>query len=304
MHHTPPPRHLLLAVAVVAVWGINFTVIKVALGDFPPLMFAALRFTLAFLPAAFFLKRPAVPIGTLAAYGVFIGAGQFGLLYVAMKSDISPGMASLVLQTQVFFTIGLSMALAGERVKAYQVAALALAVAGIAVIGANTGGSTTAKGLVLALLAAFSWACGNMVSKRATNVNMLAFVVWSSVFALPPLYALTFLFEGWGDVHAGFEAASWETWLALVYQSAGNTMFGYGIWGWLLAKHPAAAITPMALLVPVFGMASAALFLDEPLPGWKLAAAGLIIAGLAMNVVLPRLFARRTNEALAAAEAG
>ena len=138
MHHTPPPRHLLLAVAVVAVWGINFTVIKVALGDFPPLMFAALRFTLAFLPAAFFLKRPAVPIGTLAAYGVFIGAGQFGLLYVAMKSDISPGMASLVLQTQVFFTIGLSMALAGERVKAYQVAALALAVAGIAVIGANT----------------------------------------------------------------------------------------------------------------------------------------------------------------------
>jgi len=304
MHHTPPPRHLFLAVAVVAVWGINFTVIKVALGDFPPLMFAALRFTLAFLPAAFFLKRPAVPVGTLAAYGVFIGAGQFGLLYVAMKSDISPGMASLVLQTQVFFTIGLSMAFAGERVKAYQVAALALAVAGIAVIGANTGGSTTVKGLSLALLAAFSWACGNMVSKRATNVNMLAFVVWSSVFALPPLYALTFLFEGWGDVRAGFEAASWETWLALVYQSAGNTMFGYGIWGWLLAKHPAASITPMALLVPVFGMASAALFLDEPLPGWKLAAAGLIIAGLAMNVVLPRLFARRTNEALAAVEAG
>lgn len=304
MHDTPPLKHLIIAVAVVAVWGINFTVIKVALGDFPPLMFAALRFTFAFIPAVFFLKRPAVPWGTLAAYGVFIGAGQFGILYVAMKSDISPGMASLVLQTQVFFTIGLSMALAGERVKPYQVAALGLAVAGIAVIASNTGGSTTAKGLFLALVAAFSWACGNIVSKRAGSVNMLAFVVWSSVFALPPLYALTFIFEGWGDVQAGFQAADWQTWLALAYQSVGNTMFGYGAWGWLLSKHPAAAITPMALLVPVFGMASAALFLDEPLPGWKLAAAALIIAGLALNVVVPRVLARRGSAVVATAEAG
>lgn len=298
MHSTPPARHLLLAVAVVAVWGTNFTVIKVALGDFPPLLFASLRFTLAFLPAAFFLKRPAVPWTTLAAYGVFIGAGQFGILYVAMKSDISPGMASLVLQTQVFFTIGLSMALAGERVKPYQVAALGLAVAGIAVIATNTGGSTTAKGLILALVAAFSWACGNIVSKRAGGVNMLAFVVWASVFALPPLYILTLIFEGWSEVEAGFRAADAGTWLALLYQSAGNTMFGYGVWGWLLHKHPAATITPMALLVPVFGMASAWLFLDEPLPAWKLAAASLVIAGLAMNILLPRLLSRRAGPAL------
>lgn len=304
MHETPPWKHLLVAVAVVAVWGVNFTVIKVSLGDFPPLLFAALRFTFAFIPAVYFLKRPAVPWLTLAAYGVFIGAGQFGILYVAMKSDITPGLASLVIQTQVFFTIGLSMALAGERVRPYQVAALGLAIAGILVIGANTGGNTTATGLVLVLVAAFSWACGNIVSKRAGSVNMLAFVVWSSVFALPPLYALTFIFEGWAEVHAGFQAADWETWLALAYQSAGNTMFGYGAWGWLLSKHPAATITPMALLVPVFGMASAALFLDEPLPGWKLAAAGLIIAGLAMNVVLPRVLARRGVVVVEAAEAG
>jgi len=304
MSHTPPAKHLLLAVAVVAVWGVNFTVIKTALGDFPPLLFASLRFTLVFLPAIFFLKRPPVPWLTLAAYGVFIGAGQFGLLYVAMKSDISPGMASLVLQTQVFFTIGLSMALAGERVKPYQVAALGLAVAGIVVIGSNTGGATTAKGLALALTAAFSWACGNIVSKRAAGVNMLAFVVWSAVFALPPLYALTFAFEGWGEVHAGFEAANWETWLAVIYQSAGNTMFGYGVWGWLLTKHPAAVIAPMALLVPVFGMASAAIFLGEALPAWKLIAAALIIAGLALNVVAPRVLGRSSPSELAATGAG
>src|SRR5882757_7012056 len=129
--HLPLP-HLLLAVAVAAVWGSNFVVIKIALTHLPPLLFATLRFTLAFLPAAFFLKRPNVPWSHLAAYGVLIGAGQFGLLYIAMEHSISPGLASLVVQTQVFFTIGLSMWFAAERVRPFQWFALALAAAGLA----------------------------------------------------------------------------------------------------------------------------------------------------------------------------
>ncbi len=153
-----PLSHLLLALLVVAVWGINFVVIKTGLDHLPPLLFAALRFTFAFVPAVFFIPRPNVSWRNLIAYGLFIGVGQFGLLYIAINGHISPGLASLVAQTNAFFTIGLAMNLSGERVRLVQVMALLLAVAGMAVIVAHTDGTTTLLGLSLVLLAAFSWA--------------------------------------------------------------------------------------------------------------------------------------------------
>lgn len=282
-----PWRHLLLALAVVAVWGTNFVVIKVALAHLPPLLFGALRFALALLPAVLLLPRPAVPWGNLAAYGVLVGVGQFGLLYLAMRSQISPGLASLVIQTQVFFTIGLAMHFARERVAPYQWLALALAVAGIVVIATHTDGSTTVLGLAMVLVAAFSWASGNIVGKRAGRVNMLAYVVWSSAFAVPPLLALSLVFEGWPAVREGVMSADAATWGAVLWQSYANTLFGYAAWSWLLSRHPAATITPMALLVPVFGMGASAWLLAEPLPGWKLVAAALVMAGLALNLGWP-----------------
>ncbi|WP_395636013.1 EamA family transporter [Sphingorhabdus sp.] len=285
-----PRLHLLLAIAVMAVWGTNFVVIKLALAHLPPLWLATLRFTCAFLPAAFFLKRPAVPLSNLAAYGVLIGAGQFGLLFLAMKGDITPGLASLVVQIQVFFTIALSMRLTGERVRKFQWAALALATSGLAVILTHSDGSATPLGLMLVITAAFCWSSGNMVSRAAGKVDMLAYVVWASIFAVPPLLTLALLFEGPSALLAGVHAATATTWAAVVWQAVGNTMFGYGIWGWLLARHPAATVAPMALLVPIFGMGASALFLNEPLQSWKLLAAALVMGGLALSLLWPRFF--------------
>jgi O-acetylserine/cysteine efflux transporter len=283
-----PLAHVALAVAVMAVWGSNFVVIRVALTHLPPLLFATLRFTLAFVPAAFFLKRPAVSWANLGAYGVMIGAGQFGLLYIAMNGFISPGLASLVVQVQVFFTVGLAMWFAGERVRPFQLFALVLAAAGLGIIVANRGGDVTPAGLFLVLGAALSWAAGNQIAKAGGTTDMLSYVVWSSVFAVPPLVVLSLLLEGWPAVESGIAGADLSTWLAVLYQSVGNTMFGYASWGWLLARHPAATIAPFALLVPVFGMGLSTLLLGEPLQGWKLLAAALVLLGLALNVAWPR----------------
>jgi O-acetylserine/cysteine efflux transporter len=292
----PPPvrtalstPHLLLALAVMVVWGTNFVVIRVALAHLPPLFMAALRFAFAFAPMALFLRRPAVPWRNLAAYGLLIGAGQFGVLFVAMKSSISPGLASLVVQTQVFFTIGMAVAAGSERVRGYQWAAAALAVAGVGLILANAGAGATPLGVGLVLVAAMSWALGNGVARKAVGVNMLAYVVWSSLFAVPPLLVLSLIFEGPRAIAEGAAGADWGTWAAVLWQSVGNTMFGYGVWSWLLARYPTAAVAPMALLVPVFGFAASAALLSEPLPSWKLGAAGLVMAGLALNLFWPRL---------------
>ena len=284
-----PMRHFLLALAVVAVWGTNFVVIRVALDHLPPLLFATLRFTLVLLPVVFFVKRPQVPWTNLAAYGLLIGAGQFGLLFVAMKGHISPGLASLVVQTQVFFTIGMAMKISGEKVQPFQIVALLLAASGIVLIAAHGGGAATPLGVLLILLAAASWAGGNIVARQAGTVNMLAYVVWASLFSIPPLFLMSLWLEGWPAMVAGVRDADALTWGAVAWQAVGNTMFGYAAWGWLLARHPAATITPMALLVPVFGMGASAILLHENLPGWKLLAAALVLAGLAVNMLWPKL---------------
>jgi O-acetylserine/cysteine efflux transporter len=121
---------------------------------------------------------------------------------------------------------------------------------------------------------------------------VLGYVVWASVFSFPPLFVLSFLFEGWSAIRAGVAGSDWLTWAAVLYQSAGNTLFGYATWAWLLARHPAATISPIALLVPVFGMSTSALLLSEPMPAWKLIAAGLVMSGLALNLVWPVVVGR------------
>ena len=283
--HVLPLRHFLLALGVVAIWGSNFVIIKLGLMHLPPLLFAALRFTCAAIPLVFFLPRPATSWRNLVAYGMFIGVGQFGLLFLAMQGQISPGLASLVVQMQVFFTIFLAMRITHEHVKPVQWLALALAAAGIVVIAAHTDGSTTVSGLLMVLLAALSWACGNMVVKRAGKVNMVAYVVWTSMFSVPPLLVLSLLFEGWPAIVAGLREADATSWFAVVWQATANVMFGYAAWGWLLARYPAATVTPMALLVPVFGMAASSWWLGESFPLWKLIAMALVMGGLAINLL-------------------
>ncbi len=292
---TLPWSHALLAFVTVAIWGTNFPLIRVALNEMPPLLFAALRFSFALLPAIFFIRRPAVPHRDLAAYGLLIGVGQFGLMYMAIQSQVTPGLASLLMQMQIFFTIALSMWFYKERVQASQWLALLVGVVGIGIIAAHTDATTTPLGIVMITVAAFSWAAGNMVAKRAASsgisVNMLGFMVWASLYSVPPLLALSFAFEGWPAIRAAVTTASPLAWGAVLWQSYGNTLFGFGVWAWLLARHPAATVTPMALLIPVFGMATSALWLGESLPAWKLVAASFVIGGLALNLVTPRLVA-------------
>ncbi len=282
-----------MALAIVAIWGTNFVVMKNCLAVFPPFMFAALRYSFALLPMAFFIPRPKVPLWNLALYGVLIGVGQFGIVYYAVNSQISPGLASLVIQTQVFFTIGFAMLLNKERLRLYQVFALLLALIGLLIIALHTDATTTLLGLALMVFAGFSWGAANTVGRYAgisSPADLFAYVVWASAFAVPPLLLISAVFEG-GVAHLSqiLEQAPLGTWLGVLWQSWGNTLFGYAAWAWLLSKHPAAVVAPMPLLVPIFGMGASAIYLGEDLPVWKLFAAGLVMVGLLINVSWPRL---------------
>lgn len=287
------PRDALLALAVILVWGVNFVVIRLGLDVLPSLFFAFLRFLFVLLPACFFLPRPRVPWKWVVLYGLSLGLIQFGLLFIAMNGMISPGLASLVVQMQVFFTVAIAMWRQGEKIAAHQIAAFALALAGMVVIGAHNGHGTTIAGLLLTLGAGLGWAISNQAAREAARaaqsagirLNMLALVVWGSLFAVPPLLVLSLLVEGPAAILRGLAHAGIGTWIAVAYQSLGNTIFGYGVWAILLSRYPAATVSPLSLLVPVVGFAASAVWLGEALPPWKIGATLLIMAGLAVNLL-------------------
>ena len=213
-----PARHVALAVAVAVVWGINFVVIDVGLDAFPPLLFVALRFTLTAFPAVLFVARvPAVPLRFVAGVGLLIGAGQFGLLFVGMHEGMPAGLASLVLQLQAPFTIGLAVGLLGERLNRGQVLGGLVALAGIGVIAGGRAEGVPLGAFALCVGAAFSWACGNIATRRAQSPSAAGLLVWSSVFAVPPLVVLSLALEGPADIGDALAGLDGSGVLALLY---------------------------------------------------------------------------------------
>ena len=278
-------RHQLLALIVTIIWGTNFVFIKYGLNELPPLLFATIRFFLVAFPLIFFFPKPKASWWLIASYGLFIGAGQFGILFYAMQNDISPGVASLVLQTQVFFSVIFAISFFKEFVTPIQWLALIISFSGIALIASKTGGQTTLFGLSLALLAAMSWAMGNMTVKKAGKVDIIAFLAYSSLFAVPVLAAMSLYFEGWNLIKTSIQSASMTSVYVVLWQTIGNTLIGYGLWNFLLSRYSAATVTPWALLIPISGMTASSFLLDEPMPLWKLLAAGLVLAGLVINII-------------------
>lgn len=284
-----PITHQLLALFVTLIWGTNFVFIDIGLAQLPPFVFASLRFALVALPLVFFLPRPKVPWRYLVAYGVLIGFGQFGLLFWVMQSHMSPGLASLVIQVQAVFTIVLALLFFKEKVNLAQVVALVVSFAGVLLIAMQGHVDASLIGLAVILVAAISWALGNLVVKQCGKVEIIAFLAWSSLFAVPPLALMSYYYEGPALIISSVSMATWQAWAIVLWQTLGNTLIGYGLWNFLLQRHSAALVAPWALLVPAFGMAASSVFLGESMPWWKFIAAVLIIAGLLINLRASKL---------------
>ena len=280
----------LLALLVVVVWGLNFVVIKVGLHNMPPLMLAGLRFLLVAFPAIFFIARPKIPLSLLLGYGLTISFGQFAFLFSAIKFGMPAGLASLVLQAQAFFTIILGAFAFGERLHGKQLVGIALAVFGVLVlIEASLNGQHVGMlGFMLTLAAALSWACGNIFNKKimqhTARPAVMSLVVWSALIPIIPFFLASALLDGPTQIVQSLVAIDMTTILSLVYLAFVATIVGYGIWGSLLGRYETWRVAPLSLLVPVVGLASAVVLLDETLTGLQLLGALLIMAGLYINV--------------------
>lgn len=261
-----------------------------ALQELPPILLTFLRFFFAAFPAVFFLKPPKTSWKLLFYYALSLIVFDFCFLFTGMYIGVSAGIASLTLQTQVFFTAILAVVFLKERMSTAQILGAGIAFVGVAYVGFNTGGDVNALGLLLVELAAFSWAIGNLVSKKIGRVDMLSLVTWGSLISLPFLLGLSLLLESHLWTIEKVLSLSWKGIGALAYLVYPVTLFGFAMWSWLLSRHPATVVAPFTLLIPIVGFSSSALLLDEALPLWKIVAAILVITGLIINVYGETLF--------------
>jgi len=283
------PRDVFLALLVVVLWGLNFVAIKWGVEAMPPLLLTALRYLCAAVPAVFFVRSPKVKLSLLLGYGVAIGVLQFGLLYAAIRMGMPAGLSSLVIQMQAFFTIGLAVLTLGERPARAQIVGALVALAGIAAIAAERLTGAALLPLLMTLAAAAFWGVGNIFTKQAGKIDMLAFVIWSSLVPPVPLLLASLLTEG---VAADWAALSHPTALligTIAYSGYFSTIIGYGLWSVLLGRYPASIVAPFSLLVPVVGIGSSALLLGEPLSPLEATGSAIIFAGLLINIFAGRL---------------
>jgi O-acetylserine/cysteine efflux transporter len=291
------PRDTALAVLVAIIWGTNFVAIRTGLDSVPPLLFLAVRFVVVCVPAVFFVRRPGLPWRDLALIGVFTSLGQFALMYLALELGMPPGLSSLVLQAQVLLTVVIAALWLRERPSVAQRVGVALGGAGLVTIAAGRGLSAPVLPLVVLVLAAVSWAVGNVLTRRAGSRSGsltgagsglgsgLGVTVWSGLVVPVPALALSLVFEGPAAIGHALGNVQWSAVLSTAYTAYLSSLVGYGIWNTLLSRHPVARVTPFAMLVPVFGMAAAALVYDERPHALEIVGGLVLLGGVAVAVL-------------------
>lgn len=288
-----PISHLLLALLVVLVWGINFLFVSLGLEEISPLLLCALRFLLASVPAVFFIKLPDAPFKIVALYGLVMFALQFALLFIGMSVGMPAGIASILIQVQVFFSMFFAVFFLGEQPNIGQIIGALVSFSGIVLVAMHFDSDVSLVGFIFILAAAATWGIGNLITKKIkgdNGRNMIALIVWGSFIACIPMFLLSLIIEGSANFVSTFEHVTWKGVGSLFYIVFASTWIGYGIWNWLMARYPVGMVAPFVLLVPVVAMLSSILVLGEPFPFWKLAAGLLVIGGLGINILGTRFF--------------
>lgn len=304
-----PPKHAALGLLVALIWGVNFLAIELGLRDTLPLVLVAMRFTLVAVPLVLFVPKPDVSWRSLVGIGLFMSAGQFGLLFTAMHLGLPAGLAAVVLQCQMIFTLVIGLMVLRERPTRMQLVGALIGVVGLGVVAVGRIEGAADFGAIVPLLicvaAGLSWGIGNVVSRSAQGTNGFGIVVWSALVVPLPVLAFSLLLDGPAAVGEAFATIGWETVVSVVYTAGLASLVGYSIWTSLLGRHPAAVVAPFALLVPPIGLAAAAVVLGEVPNVLELAGSAVLVGGVAVGLVRGRREASvRPSDFAAAPQAG
>ena len=281
-------RDLCVAIAVMVIWGLNFSVIKLGVDQADPIMVTALRFTFAVLPAIFFVKRPHAKWRYLMGYGLIFSIGVWGMATWAIEAGLSVGMSGVLLQSNLFIAVLLGYLFLNEPISNTKLIGCFLAVCGLVLSLSVTDGTVSVAGVVLILIAAFCWSVASLLIKKSGTTEVFAFTVWSMLFAPVPLFLIALSRTGADQFLSTLH--TWNSSLAfsVLFQAYPVTLLGYWIWNKILAKYPLSTVAPLTLLVPIFGLIGGAIFYQEQIGTIKIASCLLIILGLCVGLIRPK----------------
>lgn len=275
----------LIALGVIVAWGINFMFMKFALLDISPMVLGMLRFAFLIFPAMLFFTRPDAKWRWLILYGLAISFGQFAFMFLALSINVPTGLAALVHQSQVFFTVVLAALVFKESVRRHHAIAMLIAMMGLALIGVGQyqGGMALTE-LLIVMMGSFSWALGNIIVKKLSNVSPMSLVVWGNLSALAAFSIGSFWLYSTDGVMTQIGNLGGLGWISVLYLAYVASLLGYGGWGYLLSRYPASQVTPLALLVPVVALLTGVLLLSERLSVWHWAGIIIVMVGLLVHV--------------------
>ncbi|MFZ4773028.1 MAG: EamA family transporter [Chlamydiia bacterium] len=273
-----------MSLLITAIWGFNFVVIKYCLTSMSPLMLCVLRFFFASIPLVFFVPPPKIRFSLIALYGIVMFAIQFSLLFFGLYLGMEAGITSILLQSQVFFSLFIGIFVFKERIRSWHAVGCAISFLGIGIVIGNLDSSVTFQGFLPIIGAATCSSCGNFISKKIGNVNSLSLVAWGSLVAWPILAMMALIFEGPSSMMNTVSNLDQGALIGIFFITYISTLFAYAIWSWLIANYPLRTITPFTLLTPVFALICAVIFLNETLEAWKVLAAFFVLSGLAINI--------------------
>ncbi len=281
-------KDIALAILISALWGFSFVVMRFGLQHVPPLLFCCARFFFTSFPAIFFVRRPNIPWHLIAAYGLFMFVIKFSLLFFSIHIGLDSGLASLLIQSQVFITILLTAFFLKEKIKNNQMIGMLTSLMGIILVSFHVGSEINIEGFVFIIMSATSWAIANLLSKKLRVSDIVPLIIWASFFAWPPLFLISYVLEGKNLILLSLQHISWNDCVTIIYMAYPVTLFGFSVWSRLLSYYPATNVVSFALLIPLFGLYGSVICFHESMELWKIFATVLIISGLSITLLSNR----------------
>lgn len=289
--------HILCALLVVVVWGLNFSVCKVGLAHVPPFLFSGLRFIFTAFPLLLFIPRPkTVSWPLLSAISLSYNLVAFGLCVYGINLGVPVGLVSLLFQSQVFFSVIFSKLFLKVTPSLNQIVGLLIATVGMVAVAHTVSGSEIPlSGALCVILGGGFWGLGNVLSKKAGPVDSLALIVWSGVIAGIANLSISLFVEGPHVFVSFISNISIESLGSLGYVIIFATLIGASVQTHLFKIYSPTSVTPFSLLIPIVGMITGYIWFQEEITLPTQLSCCIVFLGLIVNQLPSHYIFSRTR---------
>ncbi len=275
------PLDILMAISVPVIWGLGFTLAKVAFvfADFPPILLMAFRFSLTALVLVWFVRPPLGYLRIIFWIALVSATLQYALTFTGLDG-LNASTAIIVVQIEFPLMAVLASIFLGDHLGWRRMVGIGFAFSGILLIAGQPRLQENLVPVFMVIGGAFFWAGGQVMIKKQLNgvIGGFTLIAWVAVFAAPQLFIASALFET-GQVEAIMNTGL-IGWGVVVYLGLVMTALGYAIWYHVLGKFPVSQVGPFLLLLPVTSIAGSVIMLGERLSVTEMVGGVIVISGV------------------------